>query len=358
MSCTSPLYRIPVASRSFAALLPFDQNRKRNGGVFLRYDELQSYNGSPNFFESDVQVIRCGQCIDCRLAYSRDWAVRCSLEAAQHEFNYFVTLTYDDFHLPGGEYLDVDGEVKLSSLNRSHVVSFIKRFREWDRVTNGNTGLKVFYCGEYGDRNDRPHYHLCIFGCSELPDLSFSFQRGNFKYFKSDIVERCWSERIAGIYVPFGFVDISECSFDSIAYTARYIMKKQKGKSMSSFFEFYNSLDDPPALRVQPFVGMSRRPGIASAYFEQNADQILLEDKVKYQKAYDLYSSKPPRYFDKLFEARDPVAFTSLKKRRSVLSQGASNLKRLYFSESVLGRLKRENSIASMKETKYHVRPI
>lgn len=44
----------------------------------------------------------CGRCIGCRLERSRQWAVRCVHEAALHEDNAFITLTYDDDHLPYG----------------------------------------------------------------------------------------------------------------------------------------------------------------------------------------------------------------------------------------------------------------
>jgi hypothetical protein len=44
--------------------------------------------------------IPCGQCIGCRLEYSRQWAMRCHHEASLHIFNSFITLTYDPEHLP------------------------------------------------------------------------------------------------------------------------------------------------------------------------------------------------------------------------------------------------------------------
>lgn len=37
--------------------------------------------------------IPCGQCIECRLAYSRQWATRMMLEAQDHKGCYFLTLT-------------------------------------------------------------------------------------------------------------------------------------------------------------------------------------------------------------------------------------------------------------------------
>lgn len=44
----------------------------------------------------------CGGCIGCRLERAQAWAVRCVHEAQMHEANCFITLTYDDEHLPAG----------------------------------------------------------------------------------------------------------------------------------------------------------------------------------------------------------------------------------------------------------------
>lgn len=44
--------------------------------------------------------IPCGQCIGCRLERSRQWAMRCVHEASLHDDNCFVTLTYNDQHIP------------------------------------------------------------------------------------------------------------------------------------------------------------------------------------------------------------------------------------------------------------------
>lgn len=52
-------------------------------------------------------TVPCGKCIDCRLDRSRDWALRCMHELQTSEFGAcFVTLTYDDAHLPEGRSLD------------------------------------------------------------------------------------------------------------------------------------------------------------------------------------------------------------------------------------------------------------
>ena len=84
--------------------------------------------------------VPCGRCIGCRLEYSRQWAVRCMHEAKMHEWNCFLTLTYDDDHLPSD-----------LSLRPKDFTKFLKRLRS-------RLGYKIrFYmCGEYGEDYSRP----------------------------------------------------------------------------------------------------------------------------------------------------------------------------------------------------------
>lgn len=359
MACTSPMYRIPKDSNNFSLLPKQDKKRLKNDGVFF-FDlpAVETLYDIPGFNRDEVQVIRCGQCTSCRLAYSRDWAVRCSLEASMHEHNYFVTLTYDEFNLHKGEFVDFKGDIWDSNLCKRDIQLFVKQFREYERTTYGNTGIKVFYCGEYGEQYGRPHFHICIFGCSEIPDLTFFEKRGQYDYYKSKLYEGFWSHKVNGVRVLRGFVDISEVTFDTVAYTARYCLKKQQGVMKKDFLEYYDTLDPGtrPELRVQPFVGMSLKPGIASEYYKNHKLQIQKEDLVKYQKKFELFQSKPPRYFDKLFDREDPEGFAEVKERRKLVGIEARKNRLALCSESEQDRLNREARIMKAKEEKYYVR--
>ena len=65
---------------------------------------------------------------------------------------YFVTLTYDNNHVPISEH-------GFPTLCKRDFQLFMKRLRF-------NTGVKIKYyvAGEYGSTNHRPHYHAVIFG--------------------------------------------------------------------------------------------------------------------------------------------------------------------------------------------------
>lgn len=70
-------------------------------------------NGDVKFISRSLvdcrdMLLPCGQCIGCRLEYSREWAIRCLDEAAMFRQNCFVTLTMsDDSVAKHGRSLDV-----------------------------------------------------------------------------------------------------------------------------------------------------------------------------------------------------------------------------------------------------------
>ena len=91
MACYSPLKGYDIGLKT--------KNLKPSYKI-TSYDTVL-YN--PDGTEMEFTEIPCGRCIGCRLAYSRMWADRCMAEATLHDSSYFVTLTYNDWHLPYGE---------------------------------------------------------------------------------------------------------------------------------------------------------------------------------------------------------------------------------------------------------------
>ena len=71
--------------------------------------------------------IPCGQCIGCRIDYSKQWATRCMLESQYHDENYFLTLTYDELNVPHSEYIDYEtGEIKdILTLHKKDLFKFL-----------------------------------------------------------------------------------------------------------------------------------------------------------------------------------------------------------------------------------------
>lgn len=132
----------------------------------------------------------CGRCLPCRINKSREWTVRIMLEAMAHQENCFVTLTYDDEHLPNPP--DVD---------KKELKNYVRRLR-------GGVGkYRYFAVGEYGDQTWRPHYHLALFGIGET---------------HAKQIENAWKK---------GFVHIGELNKDTARYIVGYVTKKLTNKN-------------------------------------------------------------------------------------------------------------------------------
>lgn len=280
---------------------------------------LSTKDGYPDF----PMIVPCGQCIGCRLERSRQWAVRCVHEASCHDENSFITLTYSSEHLP-----------EFGSLRKRDVQLFLKKLRKWS-YKNFDRGFRYYYCGEYGEGFGRPHYHLCIFGLG-FPDryLWRKTQNGCLVY-RSPSLEKLWT---------LGQSEIGSVTFESAAYTARYIMKKRLGKDASSYYDF---VDDNGEVheRLPEFTDMSRRPGIGFDWYSRWCDDV-------YPSGYLVVNGvkcRPPRYYDLLLEADCDKEFRRQKaaRKRAARKRASDNTpERLRVREQVtearVSLLKRE----------------
>lgn len=236
-----------------------------------------------------IPCIPCGQCVGCRIDRSREWAVRITHEAQMYpeKQNSFLSLTYNDDHIPEGGVLKPD-----------HLQSFMKRLRE--KVYPHQ--LRFFAVGEYGDRYTRPHYHVCLFGL-EWQDLYKwkKTKRGN-TVFRSPTLETVWKK---------GFSDIGQLNWQSAAYAARYILKKQTGKRISEY-PSYVDRSTGEIINVPEFTRSSNRPGLGHDWFMKYwkdvypHDFVILKDK----------QFKTPRYYDKLLERYQPEVWQEVLEKR------------------------------------------
>lgn len=251
---------------------------------------------------TEYQEIPCGKCIGCRLEYSKKWAMRCMLEAKDHEFNEFITLTYDDDSVPHakGVINFETGEMgDVLTLDFDDLQKFMKRLRIEFKRKYGVENIRFYACGEYGRKTERPHYHIICFNCP-LPDkkLDVLTKKGQIQY-KSEFLEKIWGK---------GRVRTSPVNFETCAYVARYVMKKVKGKEAIELFEDTG--------RVPEGVRMSRKPGIAKNYYDENKDKIYQSDEIWLKNKYGPVPLKPPRYFDNLYDIDNPDKMYDIKQNR------------------------------------------
>ncbi len=251
--------------------------------------------------ECNAITVPCGRCIGCRLDYSREWAVRCMKEVEHYDHNWFLTLDYDDEHLP-------IGSKGIPTLVPDDVSAFMKRLRKALKDKYDFDGVRFFACGEYGDQSLRPHLHIILINCP-LPDVQERHPipvDGKIKLIKqydtngeqllySPLVGSCWKN---------GRSPLGQVTFESCAYVSRYIVKKQFGEGAKEY---------DAAGVLPPFVRMSRNPGIGHAWFMENMDHIIEFDGFSLKRGEKVVNMKPPKYFYKLLKEIDPDLYYSIK---------------------------------------------
>lgn len=355
MPCFHPLLRVWSRSEEQWKVVSFPKDLRPGLDEKVYYRGRQfGYSGCTADFPgaTDYMTIPCGKCVGCRLEYSRQWANRCLLELEYHDAAYFVTLTYDDYHVPRRYYSDPNtgvAEVSLSLCPRD-VTLFLKRLRK----SFSGDRIRYFYCGEYGPSTWRPHYHLIIFGL-HLSDLVLSGTRRGNNFYKSPSLERCWSVRsevpsldgsktCVTPLAPIGFVEVGEVNWQTCAYTARYIMKKLKGDE-SKFYQQFNL--EPP------FVRMSRMPGLARQWYEDHPG-INEYEYINLKTPTGGKKFRPPRYYEKLYDASFPEESKLYRefRQRMTLESIKAKLSRTdlsYLDYMTIEENKLKSRIASLK---------
>lgn len=253
--------------------------------------------------------VPCGKCIGCRIDRSRMWALRCAHEAKLHLENCFITLTYNPENLP-----------EDTGLVKKHLQDFFRRMRK-------NVGnFRYFACGEYGEKDGRPHYHAIIFGLSFNSDRKF-FKKSPAGYdlFISKQLQDQW---------PFGFASVSPFSYTAAAYTARYILKKVGGSNANNHYQRLNLRTGELSLVTPEFALMSLKPGIGHGWWEKYKGDAFPSDFL----VHDGKKHVVPRYYTNLLKKEDSASHGKiiLKRKRAMKAMAHDNTPdRLYVKEEV-----------------------
>lgn len=160
----------------------------------------------------------------------------------------------------------------------------MKSIRKWFERDYLHTGCKFYAVGKYGERTERPHYHIILLNCPELElkTIGEYNKRTIHPYYTNERIEKIWGK---------GFIQIGSVTWESISYTAGYTMKKLFGEVKD---EYYAKRGQLPI-----YAQMSRNPGIAKDYWNAKGLDIYDIDEIINSKGQ---SMKPPRYFDKLLD--------------------------------------------------------
>lgn len=329
MVCYHPLHAFTIGKdkKTGKNIIKVTSNKVQSIYFDKEYNHWFMSTNPHEFIHNDYIDIPCGHCIGCQLKYSRDWANRCMLESLDHDESYFITLTYNDDNLPSSVYYDKDtGEELIShSLVKDDFQKFMKRLRRYYERKGYENKLRFFACGEYGPQTGRPHYHVIVFGL-HLDDLKIhtTSDNGN-NYYTSEFVSKCWQNK--------GYCLVTECTWDTCAYVARYVTKKKV--NMTSDKDIYDDMNI-----AKEFVLMSRRPGIAKNYFDKHKDEIYKTDEL-FIKGKS-FVAKPPKYFDNLLEAESPELIETIKTNRKIHAELNKQAKLLNSSKDYYDMLKDE----------------
>lgn len=252
---------------------------------------------------SDLLSIPCGQCIGCRLDRARQWAVRIGQETQMHDVSCFLTMTYDDLHLP-------PATLPGGSLVKKHVQDFFKRLR----FSLLPDKIRYFVCGEYGEKSNRAHYHAIVFGYWPSDAKCHGKAKCGEPLFVSSRLESIWG---------FGFCAFGKVTFESAEYVAKYTLNAVTGEYRDAVY-----LD-----KVPPFCTMSRRPGIGAKWYDKYEEEVWSRGTLVARGK----EMRPMRYYRDKLKASDRQRWSELSREaRDRFSDEDATEERLIEREKVL----------------------
>lgn len=225
----------------------------------------------------------CGKCDECLADYIDGWATRGYFELLQHEHSAFITLTYSDQFLPHDK-----------SLKKKDVQDFLKRLRR------AGHKVRYTYCGEYGERSNRAHYHIILYGYWPKDAKFKSYTDQNLPTFTSRELTKLW---------PWGFHEVGYASAASIAYLYKYALKKVT-KSEQKKAPKLIIFDDCEYEVAHEFIESSRNPGIGGH----------LRDSATLLKGFMVvngYKKPLPRYLLDSIKKSNPALYAEMKETRA-----------------------------------------
>jgi len=135
----------------------------------------------------------------------RNWAKRITLEAQKHDVNCFVTLSYNNKHLPPN-----------GSINYAHLEKFHDRLRSANR-RRGLESHRYYTVATYDDRTMKPIYYACLFGLAFTNDRIIIEHTTTTLLWTSPTLDKAWGygNAIAQALTPETAFHAAHCNHPS-----------------------------------------------------------------------------------------------------------------------------------------------
>ena len=189
-----------------------------------KYKE-DNYRGKKGSYYSIELFSKCGSCEQCIAEKANNWVVRNHYESKAHAEKCFITLTYEF-----NPYIIV----------RKDLQDFMKRLRRYFDYHGIKKKIRIFYCGQYGERSGRPHHHIIIYGWQD-PKAKYLGMSNKKQYIlQSKLIQKIWGLGRTS-YQEFGDKEIPYISLYNTpqeAFKRAYKMTKEKAKKLKQLAEF------------------------------------------------------------------------------------------------------------------------
>lgn len=206
----------------------------------------------------------CGQCLECRLSYAREWSIRCLHEAQMHPKNSFITLTYDDDHL---------GHWKL---DYTDFQKFMKKLRKTQ-----NDPIGCFVTGEYGEKTKRKHWHAILFNYEPRDGELLRTTELGHRVYRSNDLTNTWGH---------GLTEYGSVTLESAGYCARYAAKKLVHGSDKQH-------------QFNPISKKSSKHAIGKKWLERYHEDFLTTGTIVIQDGSEM---PVPRYYERWLKENKP----------------------------------------------------
>lgn len=274
------------------------------------------------------QDVPCGKCINCSYSKSNEWTRRLLDEATQHEKMCLVVLTYDRAHVRVG--MKTKEGNNLFTLWHRDVQLYLKKLRKKVKSLYDKE-LRYYVAGEYGDKLQRPHYHLVLFGLNKDDRnlIDHTWEHGKVLWDKKN---RPLDEK--------GF-----------AYACGYINKKIHEGSYDLYYTKKGI--------IAPYQRMSKGLGKV----------VAMRDKEKFIKngfKYEGTNQRVPRAYIKWWKGNEPESIARIKghlwmAKKEEIEKKIESLKQIHTTKQItyLDKewiLKKEAELKKPRQSKYNIK--